>query len=39
MVLNGQKMPVGVYSKANLPAFFDGAGHVVVGKATVVILR
>lgn len=39
LVLNGQKMPVGVYSKANQPAFFDGAGHVVVGKATVVILR
>ena len=39
LVLNGQKMPVGVYSKANLPAFFDGAGHVVVGKGTVVILR
>ena len=39
LVLNRQKMPVGVYSKANQPAFFDGAGHVVVGKATVVILR
>lgn len=39
LVLNGQKMPVGVYSKENQPAFFDGAGHVVVGKATVVILR
>ena len=39
LVLNGQKMPVGVYSKANQPAFFDGAGHVVVGTATVIILR
>ena len=39
LVLNGQKMPVGVYSKANKPAFFDGAGHVVVGTATVIILR
>lgn len=39
LVLNGQKMPVGVYSKANQPTFFDGVGHVVVGKATVVILR
>ena len=39
LVLNGQKMPVGVYSKANQPAFFDGAGHVVVGTETVIILR
>ena len=39
LVLNGQTMPVGVYSKANQPAFFDGAGHVVVGTATVIILR
>ena len=39
LVLNEQKMPVGVYSKANQPAFFDGAGHVVVGTATVIILR
>lgn len=39
LVLNGQKMPVGAYSKANQPAFFDGTGHVVVGTATVIILR
>ena len=39
LVLNGQMMPVGVYSKANQPAFFDGAGHVVVGTETVIILR
>ena len=39
LVLNGQTMPVGVYSKANQPTFFDGAGHVVVGTATVIILR
>ena len=34
-----KKMPVGAYSKANQPAFFDGAGHVVVGTETVIILR
>lgn len=39
LVLNGEKMPVGAYSKANKPAFFDGAGHVVVGTETVIILR
>lgn len=39
LVLNGQKMPVGVYSAANQPAFLGGAGHVVVGKSTVIILR
>ena len=39
LVLNGEKMPVGAYSKANQPAFFDGAGHVVVGTETVIILR
>ena len=39
LVLNEKKMPVGAYSKANQPAFFDGTGHVVVGTATVIILR
>lgn len=39
LVLNGKKMPVGVYSNANQPTFFDGTGHVVVGTATVIILR
>ena len=39
LVLNGQKMPVGAYSKANQPAFFDGTGRVVVGTETVIILR
>ena len=39
LVLDGKKMPVGAYSNANQPAFFDGAGHVVVGTETVIILR
>lgn len=39
LVLNGRKMPVGVYSKANQPDFLEGAGHVVVGRTTVIILR
>ena len=39
LVLNEKKMPVGAYSKANQPAFFDGTGRVVVGTETVIILR
>ncbi len=39
LVLGGRKMPVGVYSRENQPAFLEGAGHVVVGRTTVIILR